>query len=63
MNYSALAGCVNVDSDVIPSLENICRRLNPKQQIITYFKENYTPVNCRSSLEGVFHFAYQVSHL
>ncbi|TRY74582.1 hypothetical protein TCAL_04595 [Tigriopus californicus] len=42
-----------------PTLENVCSRLNPLSQIITLFAENYTPINCRSSLEGVFHFAYQ----
>ena len=41
------------------SLDNICQRLNKKQQLTTLFRENYTPINCRSSLEGVFHFAYQ----
>lgn len=29
-------------------------------QLITLFSENYIPVNCRSSLEGVWQFAYQV---
>ena len=43
-----------------PTLENVCRRLDSETQIITLFAENYVPLNCRSSLEGVFHFAYQV---
>jgi len=29
-------------------------------QLHTLFSENYIPVNCRSSLEGVWQFAYQV---
>jgi hypothetical protein len=53
-------GCVTIDTAEQPNLQNICRRLDPKQQIITMFAENYTPINCRSSLEGVFHFSYQV---
>ena len=60
---SFLAGCVNLDPSEEPSLENVCRNLDPESQIITLFAENYTPVNCRSALEGVFHFAYQVSSI
>ena len=55
-----LAGCVTLDQYDQPNLESVCRRLDPDQQIITFFAENYTPINCRSSMEGVFHFAYQV---
>lgn len=40
-------------------MENVCRSLDPRQQLITLFSENYVPVNCRSSLEGVWNFAYQ----
>ncbi|KAF5276552.1 hypothetical protein FQR65_LT03982 [Abscondita terminalis] len=50
--------CVDVRDDQV-SIENICRTLNPDQQQITLFSENYVPVNCRSSLEGVWNFAYQ----
>lgn len=32
-------------------------------QLNTLFSENYIPVNCRSSLEGVWQFAYQVFNL
>ena len=42
------------------TLEEVCKRLDPESQLITLFAENYTPINCRSSLEGVFHFDYQV---
>ena len=55
-----LAGCVTLDRFENPTLENVCRRLDSETQIITLFAENYVPLNCRSSLEGVFHFAYQV---
>ena len=52
------AGCLNFNHR--PTLEEACRRLDSKQQLITFFAENYSPINCRSSLEGVFHFDYQV---
>ena len=55
-------GCVTLENGEIPTLQNICRRMDPETQLITFFAENYTPINCRSSLEGVFHFAYQVSN-
>lgn len=58
--FPSAAGCVTLDAREPPTLENVCRRLDPDSQIITLFAENYTPLNCRSSLEGVFHFAYQV---
>jgi len=54
------AGCVNLARDEEPTVERVCRELNPDQHIITLFSENYVPVNCRSSLEGVWQFAYQV---
>jgi len=54
------AGCVNLAHDDEPTVERVCRDLNPDQHIITLFSENYVPVNCRSSLEGVWQFAYQV---
>jgi len=54
------AGCVNLAHDEERTVERVCRELNPDQHIITLFSENYVPVNCRSSLEGVWQFAYQV---
>lgn len=45
-----------------PTVQRVCRDLNPDQQLITLFSENYVPVNCRSSLEGVWQFAYQVRY-
>ncbi|XP_071443334.1 uncharacterized protein udt [Hetaerina americana] len=52
-------GCVNIPPGVEPTVEKVCGRLRHDQQLITLFSENYTPVNCRSSLEGVWQFAYQ----
>ncbi|XP_023246365.1 uncharacterized protein LOC106640859 [Copidosoma floridanum] len=52
-------GCVNLPSGVEPTVENVCRGLKADQQLITLFSENFVPVNCRSSLEGVWQFTYQ----
>ena len=60
-NKNHLAGCVTLRNNERPTLENVCKELDSEQQIITLFKENYSPINCRSSLEGVFHFSFQVS--
>ncbi|XP_043477795.1 uncharacterized protein LOC122508478 [Leptopilina heterotoma] len=51
--------CVNIPPGVEPTVENVCRGLRPDQQLVTLFSENYVPINCRSSLEGVWQFAYQ----
>lgn len=53
------AGCVSLLPNEVPSLDLVCRQLDPESQIITFFRENYSPINCRSALEGVYHFAYQ----
>ena len=53
------AGCVNLPQGLEPIVENVCRRLEENQELITMFSENPVPKNCRSSLEGVWHFAYQ----
>ncbi|KAJ4450132.1 hypothetical protein ANN_01539 [Periplaneta americana] len=52
-------GCVNLANGEVPTVERVCRDFNPDQHITTLFSENYVPVNCRSSLEGVWQFAYQ----
>jgi len=39
--------------------ENICSRIARDQQLVTMFSESYSPINCRSSIEGVFQFTYQ----
>ncbi|XP_012252118.2 uncharacterized protein LOC105683797 [Athalia rosae] len=53
------SSCVNLRNGVQPTVENVCSGIHPDQQLITLFSENYVPVNCRSSLEGVWQFAYQ----
>lgn len=54
--------CVTLTADEDPSIERVCQGIHADQQLITLFNENYIPINCRSSLEGVWQFAYQVSH-
>ena len=53
------AGCKTGISGQTPTLNAICDAINPEQQLITFFAENFVPVNCRSGLEGVWQFAYQ----
>jgi len=53
------SGCVTLSGNEKAKLEQVCKRLDDDSQVITLFAENYTPINCRSSLEGVFHFDYQ----
>ncbi|XP_014250754.1 uncharacterized protein LOC106667362 [Cimex lectularius] len=55
------SGCVTLGGAAVPTnlIESVCQDLNPEQQLITLFQENYVPVNCRSSLEGVWKFSYQ----
>lgn len=55
---SFLAGCKTL-GDQSQSLFSICDGISPDQQLITFFAENFVPVNCRSGLEGVWQFAYQ----
>ncbi|XP_035710143.1 uncharacterized protein LOC110853068 isoform X2 [Folsomia candida] len=53
-------GCINFPTNRDPpTMEEVCQNLNPDQNLITLFSENPVPVNCRSSLEGVWQFAYQ----
>ncbi|XP_049789762.1 uncharacterized protein LOC126195273 [Schistocerca nitens] len=51
--------CVTLPPEREATVENVCKGLKPDQQLITLFDENYVPVNCRSSLEGVWQFGYQ----
>ncbi|XP_020295497.1 uncharacterized protein LOC109860657 [Pseudomyrmex gracilis] len=51
--------CVNLPHNTEPTVNAVCKGLDANQQYITLFSENYVPVNCRSSLEGVWHFTYQ----
>jgi hypothetical protein len=50
---------MNVPRGEEPTVQRVCQGLNSDQQLKTLFSENYVPVNCRSSLEGVWQFAYQ----
>ena len=50
---------MNINSNEEPTFENVCRGIRSDQQLITYFNDNYVPLLCRSSLEGVWQFAYQ----
>lgn len=59
-SYLVAVSCVNLPTGMEPTVHNVCTGLNANQQLITLFSENYVPVNCRSSLEGVWQFAYQV---
>lgn len=53
--------CVTIGKNEEPTVEQVCEGIREDQQLITLFNENYVPINCRSSLEGVWQFAYQVS--
>lgn len=53
--------CVTLLPNEEPTIDRVCRGIRDDQQLITLFNENYVPINCRSSLEGVWQFAYQVS--
>lgn len=51
--------CVTLLPNEEPTIERVCTGIRDDQQLITLFNENYVPINCRSSLEGVWQFAYQ----
>lgn len=51
--------CTRLSENEEPNFDKVCRGIRPDQHLITLFNENYVPVNCRSSLEGVWQFAYQ----
>lgn len=52
-------GCVTFPTGYTPSLDEACSEMDKNQALITMFNENYVPKNCRSAIEGVWHFAYQ----
>ena len=52
------SGCIQLPRGE-RSLENVCESITEDQQVVTMFSESYTPINCRSSIEGVFKFTYQ----
>lgn len=37
--------CINLAPDEEPTVERVCRGLNPDQGLITLFSENYVPVS------------------
>lgn len=53
-----LGVCMSLKPNETESADKICQFQDT--QLNTLFSENYIPVNCRSSLEGVWQFAYQV---
>lgn len=52
-------GCINVEPNVQPNLQTICRHLESNHELTTMFATNAQGKNCRSSIEGVWKFAYQ----
>merc|ERR1711936_1184567 len=52
------SGCIQLPPGE-RSFENVCSTIADDQQVVTMFSESYTPINCRSSIEGVFKFTYQ----
>lgn len=58
-NFKNISGvCMSLNPNEVESNDKICQFQDT--QLHTLFSENYIPVNCRSSLEGVWQFAYQV---
>lgn len=55
-----LGGCVTLSIGEQPTINTVCKSMKEDQQLVTLFSENFVPVNCRSSMEGVWQFAYQV---
>lgn len=53
--------CVSLEADDEPTVKRVCRDINDDQQLITLFNEDYIPIDCRSSLQGVWQFTWQVS--
>jgi hypothetical protein len=59
--FFVLVECETLNQHEVPTVERVCQNLKEDQQLVTLFAENFVPVNCRSSLEGVWQFAYQVN--
>lgn len=53
-------GCVTLSIGEQPTIDTVCKSMKEDQQLVTLFSENFVPLNCRSSIEGVWQFAYQV---
>jgi len=52
------SGCIQLPPGE-RSFDGVCSTIADDQQVVTMFSESYTPINCRSSIEGVFKFTYQ----
>lgn len=55
--------CVSLKRGEAPTFGRVCQGIRSDQQMITLFNENYIPINCRSSLEGVWQFTYRVGYI
>ncbi|KAH7640295.1 hypothetical protein HUG17_7762 [Dermatophagoides farinae] len=52
--------CLQNNPNVMPNYDSMCKNsLDNNQEMITMFSTNPSGKNCRSSLEGVWNFAYQ----
>ncbi|XP_060650234.1 uncharacterized protein LOC132787301 [Drosophila nasuta] len=51
--------CVSLAPGEEPTVENVCKVTKDDQRLITLFNENYVPTDCRSSLDGIWHFTHQ----
>ncbi|XP_015930665.1 uncharacterized protein [Parasteatoda tepidariorum] len=56
-------GCMSPENNEKPTLQSICKHLDPYKELITWFSKNPTLKNCRSSMEGVWKFAYMNRYL
>lgn len=52
--------CLNLQNE-LPTINNVCKHLDPEKEVTTMFSTNPSGKNCRSSLEGVWRFAYRNS--
>lgn len=50
--------CLSLQNES-PSIGNVCKHLDPEKEVTTLFSTNPDSKNCRSSLEGVWRFAYR----
>lgn len=52
--------CVSLRAGDEPTVERVCHGIHYDQKRVTLFNDNYIPMNCRSSIQGVWQFSYQV---
>lgn len=53
--------CVTLEAGEEPTVERICHGIDRDQKLVTLFNDDYIPINCRSSIQGVWQFSYKVS--